>query len=164
LHTNGYSLARKILFEQLKLKPSSPVPGSRLSLGEELLKVHVSYGPLVQKLLKTFNKPGKKGAVHGLAHITGGGFIDNIPRVLPKTVNSVIRKGLWPMLPIFQLLQDRGGVPDSELYQVFNMGIGMTVIADPAHAADILASIKKSGHQAWAIGSIEKGTGLSKVI
>src|SRR5208282_1543872 len=120
LHTNGYSLGRKIFFEQLKLKPSSRVPGLKGTIGEELLKEHVSYGPLVQKLLKKFN--GKSDLVRAFAHITGGGFVDNIPRVLPKTLDVVIRKGSWDMPPIFQIIAEKSGVPDAELYQVFNMG------------------------------------------
>ena len=129
LHTNGYSLARKIFFEQLKLKPNSRVPELKNTIGDELLKVHVSYGPLVQQLLKIQLDPAHRTSqlamVKAFAHITGGGFVDNIPRVLPKTCDVVIRKGSWDMLPIFKLIEARGGVPDAELYQVFNMGIGM---------------------------------------
>jgi len=142
LHTNGYSLARKIFFEQMKLAPRSPVPELGNTIGDELLKVHVSYGPLVQKLLRKFNsgRPGvSRGrgrrdggpALKGLAHITGGGFVDNIPRVLPKNCDVIIRKGSWEMLPIFRLILSRGGVPEDELYQVFNMGVGMTLIVAP---------------------------------
>ena len=191
LHTNGYSLARKILFEQLKLKPSSRIPGTKLTLGQELLKVHVSYGPLVQALIRKFNvgqasrlSPSSKGKVRdgrdacprvkAFAHITGGGFVDNIPRVLPKNLDVVIRKGSWDMLPIFRLLAERGGVPDDELYQVFNMGIGMVAIvaADQADAAlkFIRASIIRSGateggqkRKAWLIGDVVKGKGEARV-
>src|SRR5262249_32313630 len=109
LHTNGYSLARKIFFEQMKLKPKSRAGGLKGSMGEELLKVHVSYGPLVQKVLKKFNPASGARAVKGLAHITGGGFVDNIPRVLPKNCDVVVRKGSWEVLPIFQLIQEKGG-------------------------------------------------------
>src|SRR5713226_9746174 len=141
LHTNGYSLARKILFDQMKLKPTSRIAELGHTIGEELLKVHVSYGPLIQKLLKKFNPQPRhrafkrKGdtrsasaALKGLAHITGGGFVDNIPRVLPRNCDVIVRKVSWDMLPIFRLLQAKGRVPESELYQVFNMGIGMTLI------------------------------------
>ena len=121
------------------------MPELRNTIGDELLKVHVSYGPLVQKLLKKFNvgqasrlsgsapasaegQAGRLPTIKALAHITGGGFVDNIPRVLPEDCDVVIRKGTWDMLPIFKLIQAKGGVPEAELYQVFNMGIGMVVI------------------------------------
>ena len=159
LHTNGYSLARKILFEQLKLKVSSRPAGFESTLGDEMLKVHVSYGPLVQTLVKKHNPPGKLRGVRGLAHITGGGFIDNIPRVLPKKLDAVIRRGSWPMLPLFDLLKSRGGVDESELYQVFNMSIGMTVIAAADQADAVLRSIRRAGHSAWMIGEIVQGGG-----
>src|SRR5215212_5872715 len=127
LHTNGYSLARKIFFEQLKMKPSTRVPELKNTIGAEMLKVHVSYGPLVQKLLKRFNETSRKqktapSAIRAFAHITGGGFIDNIPRVLPTNCDVVIRKGSWDMLPIFKIIEQKSGVPEIELYQVFNMG------------------------------------------
>src|SRR5439155_5634595 len=139
LHTNGYSLARKIFFEQLKWKPRTYVPELRNTLGNELLKIHVSYGPLVLSLLRRFNA---RPVIGGLAHITGGGFIDNIPRVLPKNCDVIIRKGSWSLPPIFRLLQDQGRVPEAELYQVFNMGIGMTAIVHPNHANEILRFIR----------------------
>ena len=164
LHTNGYSLARKILFEKLKLKPQSRIPGLRGTLGEELLKVHVSYGPLVQQLLKRFNpvpKPGRR-AIKGLAHITGGGFVDNIPRVLPKNCDVIIRKNSWDKLPIFKLLEDKGGVPEDELYQVFNMGIGMTMIVAADQADAILRSIRRKT-QAWLIGEVIAGRGRVRI-
>jgi phosphoribosylformylglycinamidine cyclo-ligase len=163
LHTNGYSLARKILFEQMKLKPGSRLSGLSGSIGEELLKVHVSYGPAVRTLLKRLN-PGAARNVRALAHITGGGFVDNIPRVLPKDCNVVIRKGTWDMLPIFRILEERGGVPQAELYQVFNMGIGMVAIVNPDKAAAVQRSLKTSGHQSWIIGEVTRGRGRVKVV
>jgi len=165
LHTNGYSLARQILFDRLKLRTNSRVSGLKGTLGEELLKVHVTYGPLVQSLLKRFNpQRGRTAAIRGLAHITGGGFTDNIPRVLPGTCDVVIRKGSWEVLPLFQLLEAKGGVPEAELYQVFNMGIGMTVIvaADQADAA--LKFCRQAGHRAWFIGEVVKGRGTARVV
>ncbi len=177
LHTNGYSLGRKIFFEQLKLKPSSRIPGSKLTLGAELLKVHVSYGPLVQKLLKKFNaergallrknsrsNASRSDEVRAFAHITGGGFVDNIPRVLPKSLDVVIKKGSWEMLPVFKIIAEKSGVPDDELYQVFNMGIGMVAIVSAEKANAVLKFIKSQKHKAWIIGEVVKGTGRARVV
>ena len=162
LHTNGYSLARQIFFEKLKLKPKSRVAELGNTIGDEMLKVHVTYGPLVQTLLKKFN--AKTDAVKAIAHITGGGFVDNIPRTLPANCDVVIRKGSWEMLPIFQIIRDRGGVDEAELYQVFNMGIGMTltVAADKVDAA--LQFIRAQKHKAWIIGEVVKGTGVARIV
>jgi len=181
LHTNGYSLGRKIFFEQLKLKPSSRVPGLKGTIGEELLKEHISYGPLVQKLLKKFNgkdgvspsqkqKPGSatrqpsQNIVKAFAHITGGGFVDNIPRVLSKSLDVVIKKGSWDMLPIFKIIEAKSGVPDEELYQVFNMGIGMVSIVSAEKAKDVLKFIRAQKHKAWIIGEVVKGKGEARVV
>ena len=166
LHTNGYSLARKIFFDDLKLKPSSKVAELRNTIGEELLKVHVSYGPLVQELLKKFNQGWKprQGAIKGIAHITGGGFVDNIPRVLPKNCDVIIRKGSWDMLPIFALIRERGKVPEEELYQVFNMGIGMTLVVPGGKANDILRFVRSRKQKAWIIGEVIRGRGEARVI
>jgi len=162
LHTNGYSLARKVFFEQLRLKPTSYVPELRNSIGDELLKVHVSYGPVVQTLLTRFNR-GTNPVIKGLAHITGGGFVDNIPRVLPGNCDVVIRKNSWPVLPIFQMLSAKGKIPESELYQVFNMGIGMTVIVDARQAGSVQKLIKAQGHRCWLIGEVIKGKGVARI-
>jgi phosphoribosylformylglycinamidine cyclo-ligase len=167
LHTNGYSLARKIFFEQLKLKPRSRVPELKNTIGAELLKVHVSYGPLVQRLLKKFNiqhpTSNIQHPIKAFAHITGGGFVDNIPRVLPKNCDAVIRKGSWDMLPIFKMIEAKGGVPDAELYQVFNMGIGMVAIVSAGKADAILKFIRSQKHKAWLIGEVVKGKGEARV-
>ena len=163
LHTNGYSLARKIFFEQMKLAPRSPVPELGNTIGDELLKVHVSYGPLVQKLLRKFNR-GSGLALKGLAHITGGGFVDNIPRVLPKNCDVIIRKGAWEILPIFRLIQAQGGLPEDELYQVFNMGIGMTLTVAPDKAEAMLTFIRAQKQAAWQIGEVVKGKGAARII
>ncbi len=185
LHTNGYSLARQIFFEKLKLKPKSRVAELGNTIGDELLKVHVSYGPLVQKLLKQFNPnsvaASRQSAVQssakkqlrsaetqpriikGLAHITGGGFVDNIPRVLPKNCDVLIRKGSWEMLPIFKIIESKGGVPDDELYQVFNMGIGMVAIVSADQADAALKFIRAQKHKAWLIGEVVKGEGKTIV-
>ena len=181
LHTNGYSLARKIFFEQLKLKPTSRVPELKNTIGDELLKVHVSYGPLVQALVKKFNSGGVVASrqsaaipngglrrladapLRAFAHITGGGFVDNIPRVLPKNCDVVIRKGSWKMLPIFELIAAKGGVPEDELYQVFNMGIGMVAIVAANSADLVLKFIRAQGHDAWRIGEVVRGGGAARM-
>ena len=184
LHTNGYSLGRKIFFEQLKLKPTSRVPGLKGTIGEELLKEHTSYGPLVQKLLKQFNRRDElhespssrrkklgtrvtrrsENVVRAFAHITGGGFVDNIPRVLPKDCDAAIRKGSWDMLPIFQIIEQKSGVPDEELYQVFNMGIGMVAIVSADKAEAVLKFIRAQKHKAWLIGEVVKGRAEARVV
>ena len=161
LHTNGYSLARKIFFERMKLRPRSYVPELKNTIGDELLKVHVSYGPLVQALLRRFNK---SQIIKAFAHITGGGFVDNIPRVLPANCDAIIRQGTWEVPPIFRLLQARGGVPDAELYQVFNMGIGMVAIVAAEKAEAVLTFIRAQGHKAWPMGEVAKGTGRARVV
>jgi phosphoribosylformylglycinamidine cyclo-ligase len=168
LHTNGYSLGRKIFFEQLKLKPSSRVPGLKGTVGQELLKEHISYGPLVQKLLKRFNNLSlvtrhSSLPVRAFAHITGGGFVDNIPRVLPNSLDVVIKKGSWDMLPIFQIIERKSGVPDDELYQVFNMGIGMVSIVSADKAKEVLKFINAQKRKAWIIGEVVKGKGEARV-
>ncbi len=183
LHTNGYSLGRKIFFEQLGYKPSSRVPGLKGTVGQELLKEHISYGPLVQKLVKKFNpvaasrksaanQKAKSAAfsrtqplpIKAFAHITGGGFVDNIPRVLPKNLDVAIRKGSWDMLPIFKIIEQKSGVPDEELYQVFNMGIGMVSIVAADKADAVLKFIRAQKHKAWIIGEVVKGKGEARVV
>ncbi len=151
LHTNGYSLARKILFAQLRLKPTAQVAGLKSSLGEELLRTHQNYQPLLAKV------PNKK--LKGLAHITGGGLIDNLPRVLPNDCDALIATGSWKVPPIFQILQERGPVPAAEMYQVFNMGIGMTAIVAPHDAASLRKQLR-----AQIIGRIESGTGRVQLV
>jgi phosphoribosylformylglycinamidine cyclo-ligase len=168
LHTNGYSLARRIFFDELKLKPKTYVSELKNTIGEELLKVHVSYGPLVQRLLKRFSRweirKSKSEIVKAFAHITGGGFVDNIPRVLPPHCDVVIRKGSWDVPPIFRLIQARSRVSEPELYQVFNMGIGMIVIVAEEKAGAVLKFIRGQKHKAWRIGDVIKGSGTARVV
>ena len=129
-----------------------------ITVANELIKVQVSYGPLVQRLLKKFNKGERRSwGVKGLVHITGGGFVDNIPRVLPDDCNAVIMRGTWDVLPIYDLLQARGKVSDAEMHQVFNMGIGMVVIVREEESASVLRSIRAQKMNAWEIGFIDSG-------
>jgi phosphoribosylformylglycinamidine cyclo-ligase len=164
LHTNGYSLARQILFDRLKLRVSSRVAGLIGTLGDELLKVHLSYGPVTRALLKRFNPVRRPPVVKGLAHITGGGFIDNVPRVLPDGCDVLIRKKSWEPLPIFQLLAEAGGVTERELYRVFNMGIGMTAFVAAESADAIVRFIRRRNHAAWIIGEVLDGRGRVRLI
>jgi phosphoribosylformylglycinamidine cyclo-ligase len=150
LHTNGYSLARKIFFEKLRLKPLVHLPGLRLSLGEELLRTHKNYQPLLAKV--------PDNQLKGLAHITGGGLIDNLPRVLPNDCDAVVDTANWKVPPIFQILQERGKVDREEMYQVFNMGIGMVAIVSPNDAATVAKTL-----DARPIGRIESGRGQTRL-
>jgi phosphoribosylformylglycinamidine cyclo-ligase len=147
LHTNGYSLARQILFAQMRVQFDDYTSALGCTFGQELLKVHRNYWPVIARTRNT---------LHGIAHITGGGFY-NIPRVLPKNCRAVIRTGSWDVLPIFRLLQEGGCVRDAEMYRVFNMGIGMVLIADPKSATGIQKVAGKCGMKSYLIGSIEKG-------
>ena len=157
------------------------MPELKNTIGAELLKVHVSYGPLVQKLLQKFNAvpvaASRESAdrasafsrtqpqpIKTFAHITGGGFVDNIPRVLPKNCDVVIRKRSWDMLPIFKMIETKSGVPDAELYQVFNMGIGMVTIVSSARVDAVLEFIRAQKHRAWLIGKVVKGNGEAWVV
>jgi phosphoribosylformylglycinamidine cyclo-ligase len=151
LHTNGYSLARKILFEKMRLKPNSRLPESTSTVGAELLRVHRNYQPLLAKV--------PHGAIKGLAHITGGGLIDNLPRVLPKNCDAVIETKSWRVPGIFQILQRNGNVDLAEMYQVFNMGIGMVAIVAERDATKVMRMLK-----AKRIGRIERGTGRTLLV
>jgi len=134
LHTNGYSLARKVLLETMSLSLSKVAPGMDKPLGTELLRVHPNYQPLMASL--------PSGVIRGAAHITGGGLLDNIPRVLPPDCRAEIDKNSWSVPPIFDLIRYGGNVPELEMYQVFNMGIGMVLIVPAAKARDVVAKTK----------------------
>ena len=151
LHTNGYSLARKILLEKMRLKLDANIDGLKSSLGDELLRTHKNYQPLLAKL--------PQETLHGIAHITGGGLIDNLPRVLPKNCDAVIETGSWRVPAIFELLEQNGRVDREEMYQVFNMGIGMAVIVS---AQDAKATARQL--RARPIGRIESGSGVTRLV
>jgi len=156
LHTNGYSLARKVFFDTLRKAPGDTVEGLEGSIADALLAPHLSYLHAMEPLLEA-------DLAHGMAHLTGGGFYDNIPRVLPPGLDVVVRAGAWPVLPIFEVLQREGDVSFEEMHRVFNMGIGMVVFASPADLARI-ADIWTSGDQRWyAIGNVRAG-GSRRVI
>ncbi len=151
LHTNGYSLARKILLETLGLKIGSYLPGWNITVGEELLRLHKNYQPLLARV--------PSGVIKGLAHITGGGLIDNLPRILPNNCNAVIDTKSWRVPRIFQTLQQKGNVDAEEMYQVFNMGIGMVVIVSEHDAKRTMSILR--GKQ---IGRLERGAGKAHLV
>lgn len=144
LHTNGYSLARKVLFDIMGLAIDAKVPGITKPIGEELLRVHKNYQPLLASV--------PEGVLKGIAHITGGGLIDNLPRILPDGCDAVIDRKSWKVPAIFRVIQENGKVDADEMYQVFNMGIGMAVIVAERDVAKV-AEITKGR----PIGRIEKG-------
>jgi phosphoribosylformylglycinamidine cyclo-ligase len=146
LHTNGFSLARKVLLNQMKLDLRQKAEGLTRTLGEELLKVHRNYQPTLAAL--------SDGRLKAAAHITGGGLIDNLPRVLPASCDALIDITAWKIPPIFRLIQRGGAVPTEEMFQVFNMGIGMVVIVAKRHSAEVLALSKGK-----LIGQITPGSG-----
>jgi phosphoribosylformylglycinamidine cyclo-ligase len=146
LHTNGYSLARKVLLEKMRLSLDKPAPGLKIPLGRELMKVHPNYQPLMASL--------PEGSLNGAAHITGGGLVDNLPRVLPKNCRAAIRTDSWKVPEIFQLIQKGGKIPADEMYQVFNMGIGMVLVVPGKRAPEVLKRTK-----GIAIGEIVEGPG-----
>ncbi|MDD5644522.1 MAG: phosphoribosylformylglycinamidine cyclo-ligase [bacterium] len=150
LHTNGYSLARKVLFVKGQFAINDNIPELGRTIAEELLVPHKSYGKLMLSLLERFE-------IKGMAHITGGGFVDNIPRILPDDCSAKIFKNSWKVLPIFGLLSSVGNIDEMEMYRTFNCGIGMTVVAGPESAEDIIREIKKHREECFLIGEIEKG-------
>src|SRR6266516_2184598 len=145
LHTNGYSLAREILFKKMNLKIGSRLPGSATAVGKELLRVHKNYQPLLAKI--------PTGTINGLAHITGGGLIDNLPRILPANCDAVIETRKWRAPRIFQTLQQNGNIDLHEMYQVFNMGIGMVAVVSERDAGRAMRIL-----EAKRIGQIVRGS------
>ena len=150
LHTNGYSLARKLLFEIAHYTPDSYVNELKGKVGNELMHTHRSYWPMVKKLVNA-------DCVSALAHITGGGITENLPRVLPRGVAAVIEMGSWPVVPIFEHLQKLGNVPPEEMLRTFNMGLGMLVVVPSAKFKKAQNVLDKIGEKAYTVGRIVKG-------
>ncbi len=150
LHTNGYSLARKVLLDVAELKLDQHVPEIGKVLGDELLEPHRCYFSSVWPVLSEYE-------IHAMAHITGGGFYDNVPRVLPEDCQIIFERRSWGVPPIFQFIQQVGGIADSEMYRTFNMGVGLVVIASRHRAVDLVNRFEELGERAWIIGEVRKG-------
>ncbi|MDQ2711462.1 MAG: phosphoribosylformylglycinamidine cyclo-ligase [Acidobacteriota bacterium] len=147
LHTNGYSLARKLLFETAGHTPDAKVLGLHGSLANELLKIHKSY-------LKPIKALHSEKLLKGAAHITGGGLTDNLPRVLPDGLAAEIELGSWPKQPIFDLLQSIGNIPDDDLRRTFNLGVGMVFVVSKKKLGSVCSVLKKLGEPAYPIGRV----------
>jgi phosphoribosylformylglycinamidine cyclo-ligase len=150
LHTNGYSLARHIIFKKQRIRLDHYVPEFRRTMGEELLQVHRSYARVVFPLLA-------HGWIRGLAHITGGGLVENIPRILPPNCQAEIQPGSWPILPIFNFLQKVGKVSEETFYRTFNTGIGMVIVVRSHQVGDVQRVMAKAGEKIYTIGRIVPG-------
>jgi phosphoribosylformylglycinamidine cyclo-ligase len=153
LHTNGYTLARKIVFEVMGLGAGDELPGTGRSTGEELLAVHRSYLGVLRTSLD-------ERRVHGLAHVTGGGIPGNLPRVLPEGLGAIVERDSWEVPAVFRTLQAAGGVAVEEMDRVFNMGVGMIVVVDASDASAVIDDARAGGVDAWTIGSICQGSGV----
>ena len=151
LHSNGYSLARRIIFDHMGLSISSPLPDSSKTVAEELLTPTRIYVRAVMNLLKDFR-------INGIAHITGGGLLENVPRVLPKGCAASFKLGSWTMPSIFTTMQEAGNVEQNEMYRTFNMGIGMVLAVAATDVDDILSRLNGLGEQAWLIGEVKNMT------
>jgi phosphoribosylformylglycinamidine cyclo-ligase len=147
LHTNGYSLARKVFFETAGLSPNSRVEGLEGTVGDELLKPHVNYEPVVREALA-------KGLIEGLAHITGGGITENLNRILPENCQAEVQLGSWPGIPLCKTLARLGNIEQREMLRATNMGVGMVIVVRPSNLDAVLATLKTPHYQ---IGRIIPG-------
>ncbi len=150
LHTNGYSLARRIVAERMRLGPNDPFPGEQCRTADALLRIHRSYVPALRPVLSR---------VHAMAHITGGGLPGNLNRALPPNLDAEVRASSWTIPNLFAQLERAGGVERAEMYRTFNMGVGMVVICAPADVETIVQSAQSVSVQAWALGRVVRGSG-----
>lgn len=151
LHTNGYSLARKIVKDRLRLGPDDAFPGGGGAVADVLLAEHRSYLPAIKPVLDR---------VHAMAHITGGGLPENLNRALPKTLNAVVDTSSWDVPGVFRVLQEAGSVESAEMYRTFNMGVGMVVICAPTDVEAVLSAASAAGVAGWKLGSLKPGSGV----
>ncbi len=150
LHTNGYSLARKLLFSVAGYSADTYVNAIKGKVGNELMRTHKSYWPIVRRLVDS-------EAVSAMAHITGGGITENLPRVLPKGMGAVVEVGSWPVLPIFSHMQQLGNIAQDEMLRTFNMGIGMILVVPPKKFKKVQTVLERAGEKGYTIGRIVKG-------
>jgi phosphoribosylformylglycinamidine cyclo-ligase len=153
LHTNGYSLARKVCFELEGLKVDDPLPGTGQTVGAALLAVHKSYLEPVLPLVR-------EQKLVGMAHITGGGLTDNLPRVLPGHLDAAIDTGSWTVPPLFQFLMAKAGLPLADARRSFNLGVGMVLIASAGEAREVLGRLTAAGAAPWILGELVRGDGV----
>jgi phosphoribosylformylglycinamidine cyclo-ligase len=150
LHTNGYSLARKLLFSIARYSPETYVNELKNKVGSELMRTHKSYWPVIRRLMEA-------EAVSAMAHITGGGITENLPRVLPKGMAALVERGTWPTQPIFDHLQQIGKIPADEMLRTFNMGIGMILVVPSKKFKKVQTVLDRAGEKGYTIGRIIKG-------
>jgi len=154
LHTNGYSLARKVLFDVLGHRVDTPLPELGTTVGEALLAPHRSYLAALEPLLE-------RRKIRALAHITGGGLGGNIPRVLPEGLGARVRRGSWPVPALFRMIQSGGGVSEEEMFRTFNMGVGMVAIVAPGDLHDVEHSLERRGETSFVMGAVVAGSGVA---
>ena len=154
LHTNGYSLARKVLFDRLRHRVDTHVPELGTTVGAALLAPHRSYLAALEPLLE-------RDRVKALCHITGGGFPGNLPRVLPRGLGALVRRGSWEVPPLFRLIERGGQVAEDEMFRTFNMGVGMVVVVGPDALHEVEHSLERRGETSFVIGSVVAGEGVT---
>ncbi|PWB75317.1 phosphoribosylformylglycinamidine cyclo-ligase [candidate division GN15 bacterium] len=157
LHTNGYSLARKVVFEIARHKPDDYVAELQMTIAEALMQVHRCYGPFIHGLLEKFD-------IHGMAHITGGGLPGNLNRILPAGLDAEVRRGSWPVLPIFDYLKKRGNLDPTDVYSAFNMGIGFVLVVAATDADAVMNALGAMNEPAYRIGTIVPGNREVKLV
>jgi phosphoribosylformylglycinamidine cyclo-ligase len=155
LHTNGYTLARKVAFEVAGLKPGDLVPGLQVTIDAALMQVHRCYASVIHELIEDVE-------IHGMAHITGGGIPGNLRRIIPDGLSAVVHKANWPVPPLFRFLQSAGNVAEDEMYRAFNMGVGYVLVAPAKNADAVMAHLRDRNETAWRIGEVSRGE--SKVV